>query len=144
MGSLAAASRRRQTLSRSYGRYIAEFLKEGSLVHLGLLDPSTGVGLRYGRPCLLIPLLFLPAWLTRITQLRAFIRVSPLLLVTTCLDGYSQKSALVTTPCHMGEQHCRYGNINPLSIAYATRLGLGPTNPGTIIVAQETLLLRWE
>ena len=37
---------------------------------------------------------------------------------------------------------CQYGNINPLSIAYATRLGLGPTNPGTIIVAQETLLFR--
>ena len=36
-----------------------------------------------------------------------------------------------------------YGNINPLSIAYATRLGLGPTNPGTIIVAQETSLFRW-
>ena len=36
-----------------------------------------------------------------------------------------------------------HGNINPLSIAYATRLGLGPTNPGTIIVAQETLLFRW-
>jgi hypothetical protein len=39
--------------------------------------------------------------------------------------------------------HYRYGNINPLSIAYATRLGLGPTNPGTITVAQETLLFRW-
>ena len=38
--------------------------------------------------------------------------------------------------------HDWYGNINPLSIAYATRLGLGPTNPGTIIVAQETLLFR--
>ena len=38
---------------------------------------------------------------------------------------------------------CKYGNINPLSIAYATRLGLGPTNPGTITVAQETLLFRW-
>jgi hypothetical protein len=38
--------------------------------------------------------------------------------------------------------HYWYGNINPLSIAYATRLGLGPTNPGTIIVAQETLLFR--
>ena len=36
----------------------------------------------------------------------------------------------------------RYGNINPLSIVYATRLDLGPTNPGTIIVAQETLLFR--
>ena len=38
-----------QTLSRSYGRYIAEFLDEESLVHLGLLDLSTCVGLRYGR-----------------------------------------------------------------------------------------------
>jgi hypothetical protein len=47
-------------------------------------------------------------------------------------------------PRHVEEQHRRYGNINPLSIAYATRLGLGPTNPGTIIVAQETLLLRWQ
>jgi hypothetical protein len=36
-----------------------------------------------------------------------------------------------------------YGNINPLAIAYATRLGLGPTNPGTITVAQETSLFRW-
>ena len=35
-----------------------------------------------------------------------------------------------------------YGNINPLSIAYATRLGLGPTNPEMITMAQETLLLR--
>ena len=39
--------------------------------------------------------------------------------------------------------HNWYGNINPLAIAYATRLGLGPTNPGTITVAQETLLFRW-
>ena len=38
---------------------------------------------------------------------------------------------------------CQYRNINLLSIAYATRLGLGPTNPGTITVAQETLLFRW-
>ena len=36
----------------------------------------------------------------------------------------------------------QYGNINPLSIVYATRLDLGPTNPGTITVAQETLLFR--
>jgi hypothetical protein len=38
--------------------------------------------------------------------------------------------------------HNQYRNINLLSIAYATRLGLGPTNPGTITVAQETLLFR--
>ena len=39
-----------QTLSRSYGRCIAEFLNEESLVRLGLLDLSTCVGLRYGQP----------------------------------------------------------------------------------------------
>ena len=38
-----------QTLSRGYGRFFAEFLNEESLVHLGLLDLSTCVGLRYGR-----------------------------------------------------------------------------------------------
>ena len=43
-----------QTLSRSYGRCIAEFLNEGSPEHLGLLDLSTCVGLRYGRHILLI------------------------------------------------------------------------------------------
>ena len=41
--------KRGQTLSRSYGRCIAEFLSEGSLVSLSLLDSSTCVGLRYGR-----------------------------------------------------------------------------------------------
>ena len=29
-----------------------------------------------------------------------------------------------------------------MSIAYAMRLGLGPTNPGMITIAQETLLFR--
>ena len=39
--------------------------------------------------------------------------------------------------------HSQFRNINLMSIVYATRLDLGPTNPGTIIVAQETLLFRW-
>ncbi len=39
---------RRQALSRSYGRFFAEFLGEQSLVRLGLLDLPTCVGLRYG------------------------------------------------------------------------------------------------
>ena len=49
----------------------------------------------------------------------------------------------LSLPCRA---HCtkfyRYGNINPLSIAYATRLGLGPTNPGMITIVQETSLFR--
>ena len=47
-----------QTLSRSYGRCIAEFLSEGSLVSLSLLDSSTCVGLRYGRLYSRVHLLF--------------------------------------------------------------------------------------
>jgi hypothetical protein len=47
-----------QTLSRSYGRCIAEFLSEGSLVSLSLLDSSTCVGLRYGRLSPYVHLLF--------------------------------------------------------------------------------------
>ena len=38
----------RQSLFRSYGRFIAEFLNAISPVRLGLLDHPTGVGLRYG------------------------------------------------------------------------------------------------
>ena len=36
----------------------------------------------------------------------------------------------------------RFRNINLMSIAYAMRLGLGPTNPEMITMAQETLLFR--
>ena len=36
----------------------------------------------------------------------------------------------------------QFRNINLMSIAYALRLGLGPTNPEMITIAQETLLLR--
>lgn len=54
MGSFAAAypllvnKGGRQGLSRSYACCFAEFLKHSCLDHLGLLDPPTSVGLRYG------------------------------------------------------------------------------------------------
>ena len=38
-----------ESLSRSYGRCIAEFLKPGYLVRLSILNPPTSVGLRYGQ-----------------------------------------------------------------------------------------------
>ena len=86
--------------------------------------------------------LFRSAW---VTQIRRVTGVSFVLHPKARhLDGYSQKSAWAAMPRSCVQQYCRYGNINPLSIAYATRLGLGPTNPGTIIVAQETLLFRWQ
>ena len=40
-----------QALSRSYGRFFAEFLNEDSPVPLRLLASPTCGGLRYGRPC---------------------------------------------------------------------------------------------
>ena len=40
--------RTRQAISLTYGRLYAEFLKDESLVPLGLLALSTSVGLRYG------------------------------------------------------------------------------------------------
>ena len=48
--SFAAASEinPRQSLSRSYGRYFAEFLNASCPDRLGLLDHPTSVGLRYG------------------------------------------------------------------------------------------------
>ena len=41
--------RKRQSLSRSYGRYFAEFLNASFLDHLRILILPTGVGLRYGQ-----------------------------------------------------------------------------------------------
>ena len=45
---LPLAREKGQALSRSYGRFFAEFLREVSPVRLGLLDLHTCVGLRYG------------------------------------------------------------------------------------------------
>ena len=134
----------RQTLSLSYGRCIAEFLNEGSPEHLGLLDPNTCVGLRYGRYDLLIDKFSCQFGSHEFKPEGPFhLRLTVYCYTTTCLDGYSHKAAHATTLRLCREQSHRYRNINLLSIAYATRLGLGPTNPGTIIVAQETLFLRW-
>jgi len=86
-----------------------------------------------------------PVGLACVNQpLRAFhSRLTPLLGLPAWTD-IAKNPLTLPRRVIVGEQHRRYGNINPLSIAYATRLGLGPTNPGTIIVAQETLLLRWQ
>ncbi len=133
-----------QTLSRSYGRCFAEFLNEGSPEHLGLLDPTTCVGLRYGRRYLLI-IQFSCQFGSHESKLCSsfHLRFTVPCGTTTCLDGYSHEAARATILRLVWEQYHRYRNINLLSIAYATRLGLGPTNPGTMIVAQETLVLRW-
>jgi len=47
-GASQCEAQGRQTLYRRYGRFFAEFLKDDSLVPLGLLALSTCVGFRYG------------------------------------------------------------------------------------------------
>ncbi len=60
LGSFAAPRRDAgEALFRSYDRCFAEFLNEGSLVHLRILTPPTCVGLRYGLHTISSPCLFL-------------------------------------------------------------------------------------
>ena len=120
--------------------FVAEFLNEGSLERLGLLDLSTCVGLRYGRLRKSRVVLFWSAWVigvAGVNQLLFALRSKP-----RRLNGYNQKPLQLPQPRILSLILNRYGNINPLSIAYAIRLGLGPTNPGMTIIAQETLLFR--
>ncbi len=63
----------------------------------------------------------------------------------TVLDVHGQQDAHTSPPGPpIGHNDARwYGTINPLSIAYAhVSLGLGPTNPERIDLAQETLDFR--
>lgn len=68
--TLRSKAGRRQSLSRSYGRFFAEFLNASSLVLLGLLDHPTGVGLRYGFIKLWEAMLFLEAQRFRLIRQR--------------------------------------------------------------------------
>ena len=82
-----------QSLFRSYGRFFAEFLSEGSLVGLGLLDPSTGVGLRYGRQKPKLTSFSSHRFTqNRLTRRESFIH----LLFPRDLDGYHHETAPVT------------------------------------------------
>ena len=127
-----------QSLFRSYGRFFAEFLSEGSLVGLGLLDPSTGVGLRYGRQKHKLTS-FSGHQFTqnRLTRRESFIRLS----FPKDLNGYHHETALVTQ-CELLTTTTCSGILTWCPSPTQIRLGLGPTNPGTITVALETLLLR--
>ena len=126
-----------QTLSRSYGRCIAEFLSEGSLVSLSLLDSSTCVGLRYGRHSHTYTC-FSSQCLLQNRQIN--LTLTPFGFPLGWTDTYHE-SAPNISPWTVYKL-CRFRNINLMSIAYAMRLGLGPTNPEMINMAQESLLLR--
>ena len=61
----------------------------------------------------------------------------------TRLDGYNQKSALATMPRTRRQNITGTGILTRCPSPTLIRLGLGPTNPGVIIMAQETSLFRW-
>ena len=129
---------RGQSLFRSYGRFFAEFLNEGSLVGLGLLDPSTGVGLRYGRQQRKL-ISFSSQHFTSDQYSVEHLSLSspsgePWTVKYQSTARVTYRELLTTTTCT--------GILTCCPSPTLMRLGLGPTNPGAITVAQETLLLR--
>ena len=113
--------------------YFAEFLKEGSPVPLGILYPSTSVGLRYGRASLtrgfsrqrglnhLWPYGHRHHLLGRATDLPIAFNPSRLGTRTT-ITWLAYPSA---SP-HRSNNPTRFRNINRMSIAYASRPRLRP------------------
>jgi hypothetical protein len=59
------------------------------------------------------------------------------------LDGYNHESAPAIMPRTLHENYTSTGILTRCPSPTLYCLGLGPTNPGTITVAQETLLFRW-
>ena len=116
--------------------HFAEFLNQGSLVRLGLLDLSTGVGVRYGR--WLAPQVRL-SWPSRCRGLGAPLRVC-LVLASRSTAGVSSLPTSLKgprmppprPPRHLAWvkrpiQRCR--NLHLLSIAYALPPRLRPDSP---------------
>ena len=59
------------------------------------------------------------------------------------LDGYNHEPALAIMPRIQEQTHAGTGILTRCPSPTLIRLGLGPTNPGMITIAQETLLFRW-
>ena len=130
--------------------YFAEFLNEGSLVRLGILYPSTSVGLRYGRAGLnleaflgsmgssSLAALWAPPSPLRIRQRICLSPSSPYRLGTEIHRPAGLPFCVppsLTTPRGTGILTCC-----PSPTPFG--LGLGPTNPTRINLPSETLDLR--
>jgi len=116
---------------------VAEFLDEGSPVHLGMLYQPTCVGLRYGQPCT-----WLEAFLGRPGSIRAAWGLprafpSPLghhpsgFAYSGSLPAWRARAPGPTPrrPPFAHHGHGRDGTSNPLSITYASRPRLRPASP---------------
>ena len=132
---------------------LAEFLDQGSLVHLSLLSQPTCVGLRYGQEWSSV------AGLSRLYRVGALaVRDKrPLALASqsatartylrrlpTSLDGPRLTAAPTSQhPAFVQPAHSWYRIVYLLSIGCCLRVPLGPTNPPRITLAAEPLGFRW-
>ena len=142
--------RAERALSLSYGHYFAEFLNEGSLVHLGTFMPthlcwfavriSYAITLR-GFSWHLRHLNCQPSMASsrRELELRRRICLPAFLLPR---DDYSRKSLRLRKCVPPSNTYESAGILTSCPSTTPFGLALGPTNPGSIYVAQETLGLR--
>ena len=121
-----------QALSRSYGRFFAEFLEDLSLVRLGLLDQTTCVGLRYGHAYIVLRRFsrkrarYRQRWRTSTFPRRSEWRdtdfpISP----PHDADAHPIVRDIYSTPS-LHRIHARLRNINRMSIAFGVRHWLRP------------------
>ena len=144
-----------QALSRSYGRFFAEFLNEDSLVPLGLLALSTCGGFRYGATCMhLRDISWKALHPNRHGKNRTFLQRTDFADLTAvfriCLEHNLQRqkhqtikmlgpvSFVFPSVSHMW----RAGILTSCPSTTAFAIALGPPNPPSISVAEETLDFR--
>ena len=124
-------------ISRSYGVKLPSSLTRVISITLGLLPLPTRVGLRYGRPCFNDNEAFLDG-LSPAKSLQVSPQLPLTLSYTSGVDLPAPASPTVRdAPCPLGTlsppfrvpplpPQERYGNVDPLSIAYAFRPRLRP------------------
>ena len=141
-----------RTLSLSYGRFFAEFLKGLSLVRLGLLDQTTCVGLRYG---------IVVHNLRSFSRKRAHIHWQILrftshnsiefLIKQNAADfptAYPQSkddnpiSRVHYSPSSLHRTLLCHGILTVCPSPPPLGIGLGPTNSSLITIAKKTLVFR--
>ena len=108
----------------------AEFLSESCLAHLSIFYQPTCGGLRYGYLIISRAKIFLAVWnqllrIRRSTSLRLTLTIVRIFLhnLATRLNSHFRSTASLSScvPPLLITNNRQYGNINPLSIAYAFR-----------------------
>ena len=152
-GSLRTEFTPRAPLLPKVRGQFAEFLNQGSLVHLSFLSQPTCVGLRYGQEWSSV------AGLSRLFGFSALAarQRRPLALASrsatarsclrrlpTGLDGPRLTAAPAPQrPASVQTAHSWYRTVYLLSIGCCLRIPLGPTNPPRITLAAEPSGFRW-